>query len=354
MPSTKRLFQLNHQQRYWILQVVGWSSIIFIETINYTFFIQGQFNWSLVGQFSVFALIGLLVSHVYKVRFIKPRIFDRKLSRIWIRACFDVLFIALLMVIILYFPAIISDYQVLFQKSTLIGFFGQVMNLGRYVIVWIIIYYLFHILKKNAEINEQKLTLENAAKSAELELLKSQLNPHFLFNALNSIKALVLIDQEKSRDAIIKLSELLRFSLNYEKAPFISLNEEINEVIKYLELEHIRFGRRLQVEILLQEETLELRIPPAMILTLAENSIKHGIAKYPDGGQISIQSKLRNGSFCIEVSNTGNLSENFNLGIGLNNLQMRLKSLFGEKATFSLESKGEQKVAAIISYPVNG
>ena len=352
MPENRKFVQLSHSQRYWLLQVVGWSSIIFIETVNYTFFIQGSFQWALVAQFTAFAVVGLLVSHFYKIKLIKPQIFDRKLSRIWIRAAFDVLLISLIMVIILFLPGVLADFQVLKDKTIIIAFFGQIMNLGRYVIVWIIIYYLFHILKKNAEINEQKLKLENVAKSAELELLKSQLNPHFLFNALNSIKALVLIDQEKSRDAIIKLSELLRFSLNYEKAPFISLNEEINEVIKYLELEQIRFGKRLQVDILLQEETLDLRIPPAMVLTLAENAIKHGIAKFPDEGKILITSKLRGNEFFREVSNTGSISKEFYLGIGLNNLQKRLKSLFGEKAKFCLEEKGSQWVAASITYPV--
>ncbi len=353
MSESRNFVQLTHQQRYWLLQAVGWSSIIFIETINYTFFIQGTFKWTLVGQFAAFAVVGLVVSHLYKVRFIKPQIFERKLSRIWIRAAFDVLLISLIMVIILFLPGVLADFSVIKDKQVIIAFFGQVMNLGRYVIVWIIIYYLFHILKKNAEINEQKLKLENVAKSAELELLKTQLNPHFLFNALNSIKALVLIDQEKSRDAIIKLSELLRFSLNYEKVPFISLNEEINEVIKYLELEQIRFGKRLEVEILLQEETLDLRIPPAMVLTLAENAIKHGIAKMPDGGHIRIASKLRGNEFFLEVSNTGLLSEEFKLGIGLNNLQKRLKSLFGDKANFRLEEKANKQVGASISYLVH-
>jgi LytS/YehU family sensor histidine kinase len=102
-----------------------------------------------------------------------------------------------------------------------------------------------------------------------LELLKNQLNPHFLFKCLNSIKALVLIDQDKARDSIIKPSELLRFTLYYEKSPLIALNEDINEVVKYLELEQIRFGKRLDVHISLQEETLEVKVPPAMVLTLA-------------------------------------------------------------------------------------
>lgn len=256
------------------------------------------------------------------------------------------------MVILLYLPYLIFDFSTIRKSEFWIGFFGQIMNLGRYVIVWIIIYYLYHILKKHSEMTEQKLLLENVAKSAELELLKNQLNPHFLFNALNSIKALVLIDQEKARDAIIKLSELLRFTLNYEKAPLIALNEEINEVVKYLELEQIRFGKRLEVYISLEEETLELKVPPAMVLTLAENAIKHGITQLPEGGGIWIQSKVRGSLLTLEVMNTGQLKSAFNLGIGLQNLQVRLQSLFSDKASFYLDAFPDSRVVARITYPI--
>ncbi|WP_175454207.1 sensor histidine kinase [Algoriphagus alkaliphilus] len=284
--------------------------------------------------------------------FIKLEVFDKPLSRIWFRAFFDVMMITLVMVVLLYSPHLVEDFGTIRKSEFWIGFFEQIMNLGRYVIVWIIIYYLYHILKKNSEITEQKLLLENVAKSAELELLKNQLNPHFLFNALNSIKALVLIDQEKARDAIIKLSELLRFTLNYEKAPLIALNEEINEVVKYLELEQIRFGRRLDVHISLQEETLDVKVPPAMVLTLAENAIKHGITQIPDGGGIWIESKLRGNTMTIEIINSGQLKDTFDLGIGLKNLQMRLQNLFSDKATFYLDALSDSKVVARITYPI--
>lgn len=343
---------LSKSQYYWILQVVGWSSIVFIETINYTYFIAGEFRWEHFQQFCSYSLVGLLVSHAYKLIFIKPDVFARTLSRIWFRAFFDVLMISLLMVIFLFLPYTVTEPEVLQRSDFWIGFFGQVMNLGRYVIVWIIIYYLYHILKRNSEITEQTLLLQNLAKSAELELLKTQLNPHFLFNALNSIKALVLIDQEKARDAIIKLSELLRFTLNYEKAPLIALNDEINEVAKYLELEQIRFGKRLDVTITLQEETLDVKVPPAMILTLAENAIKHGITQLPEGGGIWIESKIRGNLLMIEVRNSGFLKDTFNLGIGLNNLQKRLQNLFSDKASFVLDTSPGNKVIAKISYPV--
>lgn len=342
----------NKSKIYWLLQVIGWSSIIFIETINYTFFIIGEFKWEYFQQFFLYAAVGLVVSHFYKIMFIKLEVFEKSLSRIWIRAFFDVMMITSIMVILLYTPYLIADFSNISKSEFWIGFFGQIMNLGRYAIVWIIIYYLYHILKKNSEINEQKLLYENVAKSAELELLKNQLDPHFLFNALNSIKALVLIDQEKARDAIIKLSELLRFTLNYEKAPLIALNEEINEVIKYLELEQIRFGKRLDVHISLEEETLELKVPPAMVLTLAENAIKHGITQLPEGGGIWIQSKLRGKNLTLEVINSGQLKSTFNLGIGLQNLQVRLKSMFSDKASFYLDALPDSKVVARITYPI--
>jgi two-component system LytT family sensor kinase len=342
----------NKSRIYWLLQIIGWSSIIFIETINYTFFIIGEFKWEYLQQFFLYSAVGLIVSHFYKIMFIKLEVFEQSLSRIWIRAFFDVMMITSIMVILLYTPYLVADFSNFRNSEFWIGFFGQIMNLGRYSIVWIIIYYLYHLLKKNSEITEQKLLFENVAKSAELELLKNQLNPHFLFNALNSIKALVLIDQEKARDAIIKLSELLRFTLNYEKAPLISLNEEINEVVKYLELEQIRFGKRLEVHISLEEETLELKVPPAMVLTLAENAIKHGITQLPEGGEIWIGSKLRGKNLTIEIINSGQLKDTFNLGIGLSNLQVRLQSLFSDKASFYLDVVSESKVIARITYPI--
>lgn len=350
--NKNKAYSHSKSKIYWLLQIMGWSSIIFIETINYTFFIIGEFRWDYFQQFFLYSFVGLLASHLYKTMFISIEVFEMPLSRIWFRAFFDVMMITLGMVVLLYLPYLVGDFETIRKSDFWIGFFGQIMNLGRYVIVWIIIYYLYHILKKNSEITEQKLLLENVAKSAELELLKNQLNPHFLFNALNSIKALVLIDQEKARDAIIKLSELLRFTLNYEKAPLIALNEEINEVVKYLELEQIRFGKRLDVHISLQEETLDVKVPPAMVLILAENAIKHGITQIPEGGGIWIESKLRGNTLTIEIINSGRLKNTFDLGIGLKNLQMRLQNLFADKATFHLDAVSDSKVVARITYPV--
>jgi sensor histidine kinase YesM len=343
---------LNKNQRYWLLQVLGWGSIILVETINYTFFIAGSFSWDYVSQFAILSVIGVATSHIYKKLFIKPSVFEKSLSKIWVRALADTMLMTALIVSVIYSISVMANPELLKDSRFFISYFGQIMNVARYVVVWIIIYYLYHVLKKHQETAEQKLVVENLAKTSELELLKSQLNPHFLFNALNSIKALVLIDTDKSREAIIKLSELLRFTLNYEKTPLISISEEINEVVKYLELEKIRFGNRLDVKIDLQAETLEAKIPPAMILTLAENAIKHGITQLPDGGLIEITASANSQNVRIEVSNSGVLKENENKGIGLKNTTKRLQNLFGEKSELVLKRKSANQVSVTITYPL--
>jgi two-component system, LytTR family, sensor kinase len=344
--------RLSKKQQYWLLQIVGWFSIVFVETINYTFFIVREFVWVHFIQFCLIALSGLIASHLYKIYFINISIFDKSLSKIWGKAFIDTFFITLIIVCTFFLPVIFTQPGYFSTTDFYIQFFGQMMNIARYVVVWIIIYYLYHILDRNRIISQQKLIVENIAKTSELELLKSQLNPHFLFNALNSIKALVLIDAEKAREAIIKLSELLRFTLNYEKTPLIRLSDEIDEVIKYLELEKIRFGDRLDVHIDLQEETLDAKVPPAMILTFAENAIKHGITQLPDGGVIEIKSTSNSHTIKVEVCNTGKLKENESKGIGLKNSTKRLQTLFGEKAELLLQSKSSDKVSVSITYPL--
>jgi len=246
------------------------------------------------------------------------------------------------------FPESIFEIEVFFGFT----FLSQLMNYARYVVVWIIIYYLYKILHKNKEIMEQKLLIENLAKTSELELLKTQLNPHFLFNALNSIKALVLLDSEKSRQAIIKLSELLRFSLNYEKHPLISLKTELEEVQKYMELEKIRFGERLQYKFSIEGDIEKITIPPAAILTLAENAIKHGVTQMPDDAEIDFKVAQKNEMVLIEVLNTGILRNENIKGIGLKNVRKRLQNLYGETSNLTLKTIDE-KVAVRIEYPLN-
>jgi LytS/YehU family sensor histidine kinase len=211
---------------------------------------------------------------------------------------------------------------------------------------------MYKVLQQNNAILQEKLTLENLAKTTELELLKTQLNPHFLFNALNSIKALVIINPEQSRDAIVKLSELLRFTLQYGKEMLIPLNDEMKEVKKYLELEQLRFGKRLHVEFNIDDNTFSQTIPPAIILSLAENAIKHGVAKQMGESTIRIQSCINENKVEICVENTGNYAPENTTGIGLKHITRRLEEVFHHKAAFTITQQNTF-VKACIKTPLS-
>lgn len=268
---------------YWLCQLLGWGGMVAIEVTNYTFFIVRVFDWSFVVLFSYSAILGIVLTHLFKVVIRRTPVFAKSNAYIWLVALFSSFIVSFILNLFTLIPYLFSatDRDQLFEP---ISFFAGIINWMRYVGVWIIIYFLYKLLERKREIEESKLRSENLARTTELELLKTQLNPHFLFNSLNSIKALVTIDPEKSKDAIVKLSELLRFTLNYSMQELIPFNDELLEVKKYLSLEQIRFGERLLLNYKIDDTVLNQLIPPTMLLSLAENAIKHGIAKQSGTG----------------------------------------------------------------------
>lgn len=353
-PNMNHHIRLSKTQLYWLCQVLGWFSIVLIETINYTFILEGSFQWEYIYSFSRQAVYGIIVSHFYRVFFIKASTFDKPMSSIWIKGLMDTFSISILITAIILVPSIITSWGMITESipNLLIEIFGRILNQCRYIVVWVIIYYMYKIQDRNRVTIQEKLETENLLATTELALLKTQLNPHFLFNALNSIKALVLIHPERSRDAIVKLSELLQFSLNSEKLPFISLEEEIYRVEKYLELEKIRFGNRLSYEFDIDDSLGKSSVPPALILTLAENAIKHGITTLPDGGHIEIQVKNLGGNIQISMINSGKLQGENIKGIGLKNVRGRLQNQFGGGVSLALESMENERVQVLVNLPV--
>lgn len=343
---------MNNKWTYWFCQFFGWFGMVAIENINYTFFIVGKFSWRLFWIFVLYAVIGILSTHLYRYLLNRYNFFQKKTVHIWLTAFLSTIIIASIISIVSFLPAIVQNSALFFNKITFIEIAGTVINWMRYVGVWIIIYFMYKILQQRNAILQEKLTLENLAKTTELELLKTQLNPHFLFNALNSIKALVIINPEQSREAIVKLSELLRFTLQYGKELLIPLNDEMIEVKKYLDLEQLRFGKRLHIEFYIDDNTLNQTIPPAVVLTLAENAIKHGVAKEIGECTIIISSRMNDGEIQICVENTGNYLPGLNIGIGLKHIIRRLEEVYHHKAIFTIMQQ-EEKVLACIKTPLS-
>lgn len=196
--------------------------------------------------------------------------------------------------------------------------------------LWNIIYFGFKHFQnyRRSEINT--LRLYAASRESELNNLKAQLNPHFMFNSMNSIRALIDEDPGRAKVAVTKLSNILRNTLMMNKNKLIPLKEEINLVKEYLDLEQIRFEERLSYEIKVEEGINDAMIPPFIIQAQVENAVKHGISKVPGNGKIIVEAFALANILKIKVSNTGKISSEKPLtGVGMVNSAQRLELLYG-------------------------
>jgi sensor histidine kinase YesM len=194
---------------------------------------------------------------------------------------------------IYFFGSILTPH--LFMGSNIPFWLFMYLNCLWYIYPWFGVFYILGLIRANFKIIKKQNETNMSLQLAQLENLKSQLNPHFLFNSLNSIKSLTLSNVFLAREAIIELAELLRTSLDFKNVPEIFLYQEIELVEKYLMLEKIRFEERLNYSVDMSSEVLSVKIPPMAIQLLVENAIKHGINNSKKGGYIAISGYIKNG-----------------------------------------------------------
>ena len=233
---------------------------------------------------------------------------------------------------------------------SLINILGNVMANTFVLIIWASIYFTFHYYEKST----QSLKYEVAMNEMKLNQLKAQINPHFIFNALNSIRALVDEEPTKSKTAINHLSNILRSSLVLDRKKLTSLKEELATTKDYLALESIRFEERLQTEFNIDPNTKNVPVPPMMLQTLVENGIKHGIAKLKGGGRVCVDSRIELGEMILEIRNTGHYHNNKikGTGQGLRNSRQRLELIYGETANLEIVNEDENTVLATVKIPL--
>ena len=230
--------------------------------------------------------------------------------------------------------------------------FVNFINISLVFFIWSAIYFAYQYFKRYNRAEVEKLALQLKVKEAELGVLKSQINPHFMFNALNNIRALILENQEQARTMLTNLSDILRYSLSHAKAATVSLESELEIVRYYFELASIQYENRLKYSIEVADGLQQTQIPPMLIQLLVENGIKHGISTLPQGGSINIKVTKEQAFIKIKVRNTGHLDSTAKtiekMGIGLVNIRERLRLLYGEKAGFDLYQQADEVVAEVI------
>jgi two-component system sensor histidine kinase AlgZ len=181
------------------------------------------------------------------------------------------------------------------------------------------------------------------ARDAELKALKAQINPHFLFNSLNSISALTSVDPARARDMCVLLGDFLRLTLGLGEKPVVHFSEELELLQKYLAIEKIRFGDRLNMQENIQEESRTCMLPPLLLQPLVENAVKHGIASLPEGGNVRLIAERQNGRLAILVENSWDpdAPPRRSGGLGLKNVQQRLEARYGKEASLRVNTEGE-------------
>lgn len=334
---------------YWTVQVLWWLFTTFILRFPTTkFFNNPQVKYSyLIISF----LLCISLTHIYALLF-QQKFRDDK----------HTFGFALMGLIITGGAIFMLDYYFGFQRYRkpsqglpleMYDYFQFFIESVRYVGLWFLFY---HLIRSNSEFHLNAVALaqsETDLKIAELANLKNQLNPHFLFNAINSIKALTISDPKLARNALTELSQLLRTSLTFGSEQLIPLETEIEFVKDYLSLEKIRFESRLNYSFSIDKNSLNAKIPPMTVQLLVENAIKHGIGKNKHGGEVIITSLVRQNYLELTVKNTGQFSHNYSLnptGVGIKNLQKRLYFNFQENANFTLKEMDKFIVASISIY----
>jgi sensor histidine kinase YesM len=316
-------------KKYWIFQITGWTLMFSVEMVNYGIRVNWNYDLTTVAYCSAYPIYGILLSHILKVVLNKNNIFDLSLGKIIFIGVVSLISWTIAMAFLVQTPEFIFDRELFYKLNTPVKFTVNVINLFRYTIVWIAIYFLYKVLIKKNHLEIEKSELHKQKTEAELSLLKSQLNPHFLFNALNSVKALVLIDPNVAREAIVKLSEILRFSLSISSRDSITIKEELEMVDNYLSVEKLRFGNRFNYHIALNEEISAKTIPMGVLLTLAENSIKHGVSQLAGNSELNISIEKINTEIFMEVKNSGIIKiDRSKKGLGLEFVEKRLSKYF--------------------------
>jgi signal transduction histidine kinase len=221
------------------------------------------------------------------------------------------------------------------------------------VFLWEVIYFGVHYFESFQTSEVEKLRLAVVAKDSQLRALISQVNPHFIFNCLNGLRAMIVEDPARAQDMVTELSNILRYSLQSGRTETVPLETELEAVTAYLKLEAIRLEERLRVYIAVDPQSLETRIPPMLLQTLVENGIKHGVARLPGGCEIRVDSQVESRAVKIQVRNSGQLRDDGgSTRLGLDNARERLRLLYGNAASLVLRNYDGDSVVAEISIPV--
>lgn len=339
----------RHNRPYYLCQILGWGLYASLLSILATSL--GQVVGGAVLVSVVWSGTGLVGTHVLRT-YTKKHPW-RTAPQLAVPLAFAIVIIPALMV------AAQTATNYLFwhvtgendpRRSSIPLHFIQAATV---VIVWCALYFSVHEVRRRRAVEVEALRLALVAQVAQFHALRSQLNPHFLFNCLNSLRELIRDDPERAERTVTELADLLRYTLQADRVETVPLRDETHAVRQYLSLEKVRFEERLRLRFDIEPRTLNVQVPPMLVQTLAENALKHGIAKLPEGGELAILTHIKGRELEIVVTNPGSVSSGASpTAVGLTNARERLRLVYGGAASLALLDIGGQVVEARVTIPL--
>ncbi len=341
------------QLAYWVAQFSGWGFYIFIS--GFSNYLNNELSRPILAAFLALFVSGIVISHLMRTFIVHRGWLKFSLLKLFLPVVITTGFFALVLgVLQLSFSALIVGRSDIFASLNFSNGFVIWLNWWMILMIWCLVYFAFHFFERSRNEEIKNLRLEAMRTEVELNNLKSQLNPHFMFNSMNSIRALIDENPVIAKESITKLSNILRNTLLMGRKRLVGIEEELSLVEDYLRLEQVRYEERLRAKVEMDPSCIGCLIPPLMVQTLVENGIKHGISKLPLGGEINVIVSRTDRMLSISVENTGTLSGSDNpqsTGIGIANTRQRLELIYEGKATFDLFAS-DGKVHAHITLPI--
>src|ERR1700722_14456342 len=340
----------NRNTSYWACQIGGWAAFSLLGAT--TAAMESGWRPSIVIGYLLFFLYSVSFTHLLRLLALRRGWTNLTPARAFARLSLGAKLIATIQtaLVVGVYSAIEKSLGVWRQPSSIVYMFLWLTVVAN---IWVILYFSITSLRHTREVRRNETQMKLALSEAELRALESQLNPHFLFNCLNSIRGMVSEDPPQAQDMITRLANILRYNLQRDRHHTVSLASEVEIGSDYLALESIRFESRLRVRIDIEDAAREVPVPPMLLQTLVENAIKHGVEDLPSGSEISIRASLENSLLRIAVENAGALTEPLasSTQVGLTNARERLRILYGERATLQLAPKPNGRVAATLLIP---
>lgn len=344
-------------RNYWLCQLIGWTVYVSVGLIFVALFPPGPPFWRFALIYAGAAGLAIACTHQYRAYIHRHRWQALSPARLLPRILAACLLLGTVM------TGLVSGLYLLFFSRQFIVSGGwswvfpalYVWMLS--VLGWSLVYFGVHYFERVRWAEIEQLRLGLVARDSEIRALHAQINPHFIFNALNSIRALIAEDSERAQEMVTELASLLRYTLRSDHRQLAPLTEELEAVAAYLHLEAIRFEERLRVQIETEPAALTAALPAMLLQTLVENAVKHGIAALPEGGVVSIQAAVRDHQLRLQVTNTGSLNAaagTVSTRFGLANARERLRLHYGSQAELVLSDTGAGRVVAEVILPADG